>query len=83
VAKSVSAGQLPLPPKYVMSILSSQNFSGMPSWIKVDSKSQSIIFDLVNSPKIKGTHFTAVKIDPKNEKFVFRGELQNLNAVTK
>ncbi|SCB71854.1 YpmS family protein [Weissella bombi] len=70
-ADSVAVGQLPLPVKFVMNYFGKK--FDLPKWLVLDSQKRTLLIDLGKAPKVQGVRVKAVQIDPKNDKFVFRG----------
>lgn len=70
-ADSVAVGQLPLPVKFIMTYFGKK--VDLPKWLILDSHKQTLLIDLGKAPKVQGVRVKAVQIDPKNDKFVFKG----------
>ena len=45
----------------------------LPKWLILDSHKQTLLIDLGKAPKVQGVRVKAAQIDPKNDKFVFKG----------
>lgn len=70
-ADSVAVGQLPLPVKFIVNYFGKK--VDLPKWLIPDSHKQTLLIDLGKAPKVQGVRVKAVQIDPKNDKFVFKG----------